>query len=60
MSSIDPHSVYHFGYPLFLSLPDLTTKVNSFDDLNKNRRFVLYLLPMNWICDKLNQLRKQF
>ena len=35
MISIDPHSIYHFGYRLFLSLPDLTTKVNSFDDLEK-------------------------
>ena len=35
MISIDPHSVYHFGYPLVRSLPDLKTKVNSFDDLNK-------------------------
>ena len=39
MISIDPHSVYHFGYLLFLSLSDLTTKVNSFDDLNKNGHF---------------------
>ena len=47
MISIDPHSVYHFGYPLFLVsavlgihyldpyLQDLTNKVNSFDDLKK-------------------------
>ena len=41
MISIDPQRVYHFGYPLFRSLPDLTTKVNSFDDLNKNRIFLL-------------------
>ena len=41
MISIDTHSVYHFGYPLFWSLPDLTTKVNSFDDLNKNRHFFI-------------------
>ena len=34
---IDPHSVYYFGYLLFWSLPDLTTKVNSFGDLNKHR-----------------------
>ena len=39
MIRIDPHHVYHFGYPLFESLPDLMTKVNSFDDLNKNRHF---------------------
>ena len=41
MISIDPHSVYHFGYPLVRSLPDLKTKVNSFDDLNKNRHFFI-------------------
>ena len=40
MVSIDPHNVYHFGYPLFSSLPDPTNKVNSFDDLNKNRHFL--------------------
>ena len=55
MISIDPHSVYHFGYPLLLSLPDLMTKGNSFDDLNIN-----IWTPMNQICDRLNQLRKQF
>ena len=33
---IDPQIVCHFGYPLFLALPDLITKVNSFDDLKKN------------------------
>ena len=43
MISIDPHSVNHFGYPLFLSLPDLKTKVNSFDDLNKNRHYFIKL-----------------
>ena len=37
MIGIDPHSFYHFGYPLFETLPDLTTKVNYFDDLNQNR-----------------------
>ena len=41
MISIDPHSVYHFGYPLFFVLPDLMTKVNSFDDFNKNGHFLL-------------------
>ena len=41
MFSIDPYSVYHFGYPLFLSLPGLTTEVNSFVDLNKNMYFLL-------------------
>ena len=35
MISIDPHSVYHFRYPLFRSLPDLTINVNSIDDLKK-------------------------
>ena len=34
MISIDLHGVYD-GYLLFLFLPDLTTKVNSFDDLNR-------------------------
>ena len=32
----DPKNVCHFGYPLFLALPNLITEVNSFDDLNKN------------------------
>ena len=41
MISIDPHDVYQFGYPLFLSLPDLMTNVNSFDNFNKNRHFLL-------------------
>ena len=41
MISIDPDSVYHFGYLLFCSLPDLTTKVNSFDDLKKSRHFFI-------------------
>ena len=36
MISIDPHSAYHFGHPLFGSLPDLTTEVNFFDDLKKS------------------------
>ena len=40
MIGIDPHSVYHFGYPLFLSLPDLTTIVNYFDGLKKKRHFL--------------------
>ena len=39
MICIDPHSVYHFEYLLFLFSPDLTTEVNFFDDLNKNRHF---------------------
>ena len=36
----DTHSVYHFGYPQSRALPDLTTKVNYFDDLNKNMHFL--------------------
>ena len=40
MIGIDWHSAYNFGYPLFLSLPDLMTEINSFDDLNKNRHFL--------------------
>ena len=39
MISIDPHSVYHFGYPI--SLPDLTIKVNYFDDLKKRSIFLI-------------------
>ena len=35
MISTDPQNVYHFGYPLFWTLPDLT-KLNSFNDLNRN------------------------
>ena len=42
--SIDPHNFYNF-FPLFLSLPDLTTEVNSFDDL-KNMYFLLNRLRM--------------
>ena len=41
MISTDPDSVYHFGYPLFCSLLDITTKVNCFDDLNKNRHLFI-------------------
>ena len=40
----DPQSVYHFGYPEFLALLVLKTKVNSFDDLNKNTNRLLMLL----------------
>ena len=29
-----------FGYPLFWAFPYLTTKENSFDDLNKNTHFL--------------------
>ena len=35
MIGVDPHSVFYFGYPLFRALPDLTTEVNSFDNLKK-------------------------
>ena len=35
------HSVYYFGYALFLALPDLTIEVNYFDDLNKNKHSVI-------------------
>ena len=28
MISTDQHSVYHFGYPQFLSEPDVMTEVN--------------------------------
>ena len=31
-------NLYHFGYALLWALPDLTTKVNYFDDLKKNAR----------------------
>ena len=41
MISLDTHSVYHCGYPLFRSLPDLTTKIYYFDNLNKNRHFFI-------------------
>ena len=34
---IDSHSVYHFEYPIFLSLPDLMIEVISSNDLKKNR-----------------------
>ena len=40
MIDIDSHSVYNFGYPLFLSLPDLMTEVNSFDALNEKRHYL--------------------
>ena len=33
---IDPQRVYNFGYPV---LPDLTTKVNSFDDFEQRYKF---------------------
>ena len=36
-----PPGVYHFVYPQFLFLPDITTKINSFDDLKKNRHFFI-------------------
>ena len=69
--TIDPHSDYNFGYPLFLFLPDLTTEVNYLNDLTKIGFFVkstadvIYIIHtlhiwiyMNRICDMLNQLRK--
>ena len=37
MLDIDPHSVNNTEYPLFQPLPDLTAKVNSFDDLNEKK-----------------------
>ena len=40
MIVVDLHSVYQFAYPLFLAVPDLMTKVNSFNDLNKTRHFM--------------------
>ena len=61
MISIDPHSVYHFGYLLFCSLPDLMTKVNSFDDLKKNRHFFIkstecYINYSHTTCLDINEL----
>ena len=40
MIAFGPLSFYYFRYPLFRALPDLTNKVNSFDDLNKIRIFL--------------------
>ena len=72
MIGIDPQSVNDFRHTLLLTLPDLTTKVNYFDDLNKNMYFsvnrlrVLHKLfthiwiSANWICDGLDQLRMDF
>ena len=49
MIGIDSHIVYNFGYPLFRSLPDLTTEINSFNDLNKIRHFLLNCSRyLNW------------
>ena len=39
MISLDP--IECFEYPIVLALPDLTTKVNSFDDLNKNTHLLI-------------------
>ena len=36
MIGIEPQIVYHFGYPAFWALSDLTNKVNYFDGFNKN------------------------
>ena len=41
MIGIDPQSVNHFGYPIFL--PDLMTKVNYFDELNKIHIFIIII-----------------
>ena len=38
---INPHSACHFGYPLLLALPDVTTEVNCFDDLSKKNCLLL-------------------
>ena len=68
-----PGSVYQFGYPAFLALPELTTKTNSFDDFNKKigifysidcgcYLFIHSLLiwtSTNLIRNRLNQLRME-
>ena len=46
MIGIETQSVYQFGYPVFSALPDLTIKVNSFDDLKKNMHFLLNRLQI--------------
>ena len=68
---IGPHSEHHLGYPLFV-LPNLTTKVNSFDDLKRKYAFLLNRLRMLAICtlhiwtstnriyERLNQLRMEY
>ena len=33
MIGFDLQSIYHFGFLLFSAFSDLTTKVNSYDDL---------------------------
>ena len=60
MIGIDPHSVYYFGYPLFRALPDLTTEVNSFDHLSKNKSVedVVLTLPTNGIGICSSTLKK--
>ena len=50
MIGIGPRGIYHFGYPLFQALPDVTTKVNSFDDFNfflLHRLWTLLYLDFN-------------
>ena len=51
MIGIDPHSVYHFGCPIFLSLPDLTTKVNYLNDFVLNRLRTLLKLVTHYNMD---------
>ena len=41
MIGIEPHRVYRFSKSTVLSLPDLTIKVNSCDDLKKNMHFYI-------------------
>ena len=41
MTSTDPHSVSILDIHYFDPYLDLITKVNSLDDLNKNRHFLL-------------------
>ena len=56
---VDPLNAYHFGYALFLALPDLTTKINYFVDLNKDMQFVFIkstATSTNRIRDRLNRL----
>ena len=72
--SIDPHSAYHFGYQVFRAFPDLTTEVNSSNDLNKNRHYLIKMTvdvtltiqrlhictSTNRTCNRLNQLKMVF
>ena len=41
MMGIISDSVYHFEYPIFLSLPHLMTEVSSLDDLLNRMRTLL-------------------